>query len=83
MSEKSAAVEDSGLLEPLFTSGELAKMWKFDESTIRRMFVDEPGVLIFGRQKQSAGKRRYATMRIPHSVAMRVYDRHTHNRRSK
>lgn len=32
-------------LEPLLTPQELAELWKFDESTIRRMFQDEPGVL--------------------------------------
>jgi hypothetical protein len=63
--------------EPVFTPQELSKLWKFDQSTIRRMFIDEPGVLKLGHQSRRDGKREYITLRIPASVARRVYDRKT------
>jgi hypothetical protein len=52
-------------------------MRRFDESTIRRMFIDEPGVLIYGKEKRRDGRRDYVTLRIPESVARRVYERRT------
>ncbi len=56
---------------------ELADLWKFDESTIRRMFMDEPGVLIYGKEKRRDGRRDYVTLRIPESAARKVYERGT------
>jgi hypothetical protein len=64
-------------LENHFTPQELAELWKFDESTIRRMFIDEPGVLKYGKQSRRDGRRNYVTLRIPESVARRVYERRT------
>jgi hypothetical protein len=60
-----------------YTPRELAELWKFDESTIRRMFIDEPGVLIYGKERRRDGRRDYVTLRIPESVAQRVYERRT------
>jgi len=54
-----------------FTAAELADIWRLDETTIRRIFQDEPGVLRIG--KASRRKRQYFTLRIPESVALRVY----------
>jgi hypothetical protein len=48
-------------------------LWKFDESTIRRMFIDEPGVLKYGNSFRRSVRREYFTLRIPESVARRVY----------
>jgi hypothetical protein len=59
--------------EPHFTSHDLAQAWKLDESTIRRMFQDEVGVLKIGKSGRRDGKRDYVTLRIPESVATRVY----------
>jgi hypothetical protein len=59
--------------EELFTPSELAKLWKFDETTIRRWFLDEPGVMVVGKEDRRDGKRQYVTLRIPKSVAQRVY----------
>lgn len=58
--------------EEHFTPKELGQRWKFDETTIRRIFQDEPGVFRYGRTHRR-GKRDYITMRIPASVAERVY----------
>lgn len=62
-----------GILLPHFTPAELAQAWKLDEDTIRRLFIDEPGVLKLGRTQARAGKRSYTTLRIPADVAERVY----------
>ena len=63
---------DGTAFEHHFTPRELAELWKFDESTIRRMFIDEPGVMINGKEKRRDGKRDYITLRIPESVARKV-----------
>ena len=56
-----------------YTASELAELWKLDETTIRRMFQDEPGVLKIGKSKRRDGKRDYVTLRIPEAIALRVY----------
>ena len=60
-----------------FTPQELAELWGFEQTTIRRMFCDEPGVLKIGRQVGRNGKRPHVSLRIPASVAKRVYERKT------
>jgi hypothetical protein len=55
-----------------YTPNELAEVWRLDESTIRRMFEDEPGVLKIG-QTGRRSKRDYVTLRIPASTAARFY----------
>jgi hypothetical protein len=57
------------------TPQELAKLWMLDESTVRRMFRDEPGVLKHTRSFRRSGRREYLTLRIPESVVKRVYSR--------
>ncbi len=57
---------------------ELAAAWRLDETTIRRLFIDEPGVLKIGKSGRRDGKRDYLSLRIPESVAQRV-----HGERSK
>ena len=57
-----------------FSPKELAELWGLDQSTVRRIFRDEPGVLRIphlGRR----GKRDYTSLRIPDSVAARVHER--------
>lgn len=49
--------------EEHFTPQELAAIWKLDETTIRRIFQDEPGVLKFGKANRRDGKRDYVTLR--------------------
>jgi hypothetical protein len=55
-----------------FTPKELAELWRLDESTVRRMFQDEPGVLKIGEIGRRT-KRDYVTLRIPASTAARFY----------
>jgi hypothetical protein len=71
---KLAAVQPIGsrLFERHFSAAELAELWGLSENSIRRMFEDEPGVLIMDT---SSSTRRHRTLRIPQSVAERVYTR--------
>jgi hypothetical protein len=55
-----------------YTPQELGEIWQLDESTVRRLFQDEPGVLKIG-QTGRRGKRDYVTLRIPESTAARFY----------
>jgi transcriptional regulator GlxA family with amidase domain len=57
-----------------FSVRELAVLWGLSERTIRRMFASEPGVVALARNERRS-KRAYKTMRIPESVAQRVYRR--------
>jgi hypothetical protein len=68
---------ESTTFEKHFTPQYFADLWGCDESTIRRMFMDEPGVLKLGRVSSKSGKRKYVTLRIPIAVAKRVYERKT------
>ena len=61
--------------EKQFSPQELAKLWDFDPTTIQRWFRDEPGVLCHGDDNYRRGKRQHITIRIPASVASRVYHR--------
>jgi hypothetical protein len=58
-----------------YSTKELAFRWNLSAETLRRIFLKEPGVLIF--RNQQAGKRIFRTMRIPGSVAIRVKNRMT------
>lgn len=60
-----------------FTPKQLAELWLLHESTIRRLFLDEPGVLKYGKTSRHDGHRDYVTLRIPESVARRVYEKRT------
>jgi hypothetical protein len=60
-----------------FSAQDLAEFWKLDETTIRRIFQDQPGVFKVGRSNRRDGKRDYVTLRIPESIALRVYQERT------
>ncbi|HXA67383.1 MAG TPA: hypothetical protein VNV82_19655 [Bryobacteraceae bacterium] len=64
---------ESSPFERHFTPQDLADTWKLDETTIRRIFQDEPGVMKVGKANRRDGKRDYVTLRIPESVAERIY----------
>ena len=83
MRERQAPVQVSEQLgvipfERHYTPKDLATVWRLDETTIRRLFIDEPGVLKIGKSNRRDGKRDYLSLRIPQSVAERV-----HRERSK
>jgi hypothetical protein len=54
---------------------ELALVWNMSAESIRRLFVREPGTLIF--KFASTGRRTYRSIRIPGKVALRVQTRMT------
>jgi hypothetical protein len=55
-----------------YKASEVAALWVLNVETIRRLFQDEPGVVVLqGPIKK--GKRPYKTIRIPQSVLARVY----------
>jgi hypothetical protein len=62
----------SAALEKHYRVGELAALWGFSDNTIIRMFASEPGVV---RLESGGGRRKYTTLSIPESVALRVHER--------
>ena len=57
----------------LYAVAELAKAWNVSTDFIRDLFHDEPEVVRWVRNRP--GKRRYVVVRIPASIAERVYRR--------
>lgn len=55
-----------------YTVNEIAEAWAVSYDTVRRIFIDEPGVLKLGAQGRRK-KRDHLMLRIPASVAERVY----------
>lgn len=66
----------AAVFERHFSPRTLAEMWGFSEDTIVRWFEEETGVLKAGADGVR-GRRRKITMRIPESVAKRVYAERT------
>ena len=52
---------------------DLAKLWQLSDDFVRRLFANEPGTLVFFKERP--GRRTYRTIRIPESVALRVHRR--------
>lgn len=71
--EPVATSAPGGAFERHYLPREIAELWGFDESTVRRLFQDEPGVLRIGKQENTNGRRGYVSIRIPASVAERMY----------
>lgn len=77
MNNHSPIRDEDTAFERHYTPRQLAELWILDESTIRRLFHDEPGVLKYSHSSLRSGRRGYVTLRIPESVARRVYARRT------
>ena len=60
-------------MERHYSPEELGQVWNLSADTVRRLFEREPNVLIIERNRSRA--RRYRTLRIPESVALRVHKR--------
>lgn len=55
-----------------YSVAQVSQMWNLDVETIRRLFSNEPGVIVIqGAPKK--GKRSYKTIRIPQCVLDRVH----------
>jgi hypothetical protein len=63
--------------EKHYKPAELAAMWGFSTTTIRRLIADEPDVLRLQGMGATSGKRPYVTYRVPASVASRLHERLT------
>ena len=59
------------MCERHYSPAELGELWNLSADTVRRMFEQEPGVLVFENPVRSSS-RRFRTLRIPESVAERV-----------
>jgi hypothetical protein len=57
-----------------FTVAEIGEMWNLSQDAVRKIFDDEPGVLVLGNG-ETRHRRRYTTLRIPQSVVQRVHRR--------
>jgi len=62
------------MLEQHYSPMQLAKRWGFSDEFVRGLFRGEEGVILVNRPERMH-KRGYVTMRIPESVAERVYAR--------
>jgi hypothetical protein len=62
------------MFERHFSPRTLSELWGFSEDTIQRWFEDAPGVLRHGETGNARrGRRRKVFLRIPESVAMKIY----------
>jgi hypothetical protein len=74
LTHPSYSAEAPAPAERHYASSEVAVLWNLNVETIRRIFQDEPGVVVLqGPIKR--GKRPYKTIRIPQSVLERVHKR--------
>jgi hypothetical protein len=63
-------------IEKHYRIKELAGLWGLSAKTIARLFADEPGVIRLANG--GIGKRKYVTLSIPESAALRVHERLSH-----
>jgi hypothetical protein len=64
--------------EPVYTAEELGKLKKLHSSTVQKIFLQEEGVIRIGHpSNKDRGLRQHFTLRIPRSVAERVFGRLT------
>lgn len=59
-------------VEPHYSTNFYAELWGVSRSTVERWFEDEPGVLRLSSPGKN-GKKTRIELRIPWSVAQRVY----------
>jgi len=71
-------LDRADFLERHYTITELAKAWHLSYNHLREWFQSEPGVIKFGTGKLNKGRKRTnVQLRVPESVARRVYRRRT------
>jgi len=72
MSTAGATIGETAF-ERHYSVEELAELWRMSEDFVRRLFLREPGVVVFHHARP--GRRVYRTLRIPEAVAQRVHRR--------
>jgi hypothetical protein len=79
------AIEQTEAVEPFaekhYTISELAEMWRLSSEFVRQLVQHESGVTEWVRQQP--GRRRYRVLRVPKSVAERLYRRALSKARSQ
>jgi hypothetical protein len=60
------------VIDQHFSTAFYAELWGVSRDTVERWFQDEPGVLKMSKPTKN-GKRVRVELRIPHSLAMKVY----------
>jgi hypothetical protein len=60
-----------------YTVKEIASLLNLSDDAVRKIFEEEPGVLVLGNATPGRGKRRYRTLRIPEKIVERVHRRLT------
>jgi len=60
-------------MEIHYSADQVAEAWGVSADTVRRLFENEPGVIIIQPAPGRFSRRRYRTLRIPASVAERVH----------
>jgi hypothetical protein len=73
-SQKTASLSTTAM-EQHYRISTLAERWGYSTTTVREWFVAEPGCLV-EHHPEAMHKRGYRSMRIPQSVADRVYAEH-------
>jgi hypothetical protein len=61
-------------VERHYSPAMVAELWHLDVETVRRIFQDQPGVVVL-QAPAKKGRRPYKTLRIPESVLDRVHKR--------
>jgi hypothetical protein len=67
------AAQDKAM-EKHYSLEQIGELWCLSTRTVRKMFENEPGIIVFGNTG-NLRKRRYLTLRIPESVMLRVHRR--------
>jgi hypothetical protein len=66
------SIQEPAAAERHYSATEVAAIWNLHVETIRRIFQDEPGVVVL-QAPSKKGRRPYKTIRIPQSVLKRVH----------
>lgn len=70
--------ERADFMERHYTLSELAKAWGVSRYTVDAWFKGVPGLLRYGSDKLKKGRKRtHISLRVPESVARRVYRERT------
>lgn len=71
---QSVSDQAASAMEKHYSVEQIGDLWGLSTRTVRKLFEDEPGIIVFGNTG-SLKKRRYLTLRIPESVLLRVHRR--------
>jgi hypothetical protein len=66
--------DHADFFERHYTVTELAQLWHMSPGTVRAWFLDAEGVIKYGAARLNKARRRtHVSLRIPESVARRIY----------